>query len=219
MNLQDRMLAYSISSDANLAGVLVLHEPSPATALNASKGSVHLGLEVTKATVGGVNGLGKGTRGQLTTTGALGSKVLPEEGVVKVTTAVEVDGGLKGDLGSNVALVLGFLELLNRVVVVGHVGVVVVLVVDLHDLAGDGGLQSTVVILQHCVSSCLLGVGRQKSFLGEFCSQFLELTGKIRKGGLAAGEGETGGAGLGGSRNTRAKGNAGGVVKESSHYG
>jgi hypothetical protein len=42
--------------------------------------------------------------------------------------------------------VLGLLELLHGVVVVGHIGVVVVLVVQLHDLAGDGGLKGAIVV-------------------------------------------------------------------------
>jgi hypothetical protein len=42
--------------------------------------------------------------------------------------------------------VLGLLELLNSVVVVGHIGVVVVLVVQLHDLSGDGGLKSAIIV-------------------------------------------------------------------------
>lgn len=141
------ILTYSVGADADLASLLVLDEPSPTAALDAGKSGVHLGLELAEATVGGVNGLGEGTGGGLTTTSALGGKVLPEQRVVKVTTAVEVDGGLESDLGGNVALVLGFLELHNGVVVVGDVGVVVVLVVNLHDLTGDGGLQSTVVVL------------------------------------------------------------------------
>lgn len=63
-----------------------------------------------------------------------------------MTTTVEVDGGLKGDLGGNVALVLSLLELLNSGVVAVDIGVVVVLVVQLHDLAVDGGLESTIVV-------------------------------------------------------------------------
>lgn len=127
--------------------MLVLDEPSPSATLDAGQGGVHLGLELAEATVGCVNGLGQSTRRRLTTAGTLGGKVLPEERVVEVTTAVEVDGGLERNLGSDVTLVLSLLELLKGVVVVGDVCIVVVLVVNLHDLAGDRGLQSTVVVL------------------------------------------------------------------------
>jgi hypothetical protein len=196
---------YSICADANLPGLLVLDEPSPSTALDAGESSVHLGLELAETTVGGVNGLGQSAGGGLATASTLGGQVLPEEGVVKVTTAVEVDGGLESNLGSDVTLVLGLLELLNGVVVVGDIGVVVVLVVNLHDLAGDGGLQSAVVVF--FVSSCRM--------LQKLPSH--PLTGQVRKSGLATGKGQARSTGLGGSRSSRAKGNTGRVTKKSSH--
>lgn len=140
-------MTYGIGADSDLSGLLVLHEPSPATALNASQSSVHLGLELADATVGRVDGLGQSTRRGLTTAGTLGGKVLPEESVVEVTTTVEVDSGLESDLSSDVALSLGLLQLLKGVVVAGDIGVVVVLVVNLHDLAGNRGLKSAIVVL------------------------------------------------------------------------
>lgn len=141
-----KVVTYSVGADANLTSLLVLDEPGPATALDTSKSSVHLVLELIEAAVGGVNGLGQGARRGLTTAGVLGSQVLPEEGVVQVATTVEVDSGLEGNLGRDVTLGLGLLELLNGVVVVGDIGVMVVLVVQLHDLAGDGRLESTIVV-------------------------------------------------------------------------
>lgn len=135
-----------VGANADLARLLVLDQPGPAAALNTGQRGVELVLELIEATVGGVDGLGEGAGGGLTTAGALGGQVLPEEGVVQVTTAVEVDRRLQSNLGRDVTLSLSFLELLNGVVVVGDVGVVVVLVVDLHDLAGDGGLKSAIVV-------------------------------------------------------------------------
>lgn len=129
-----------------MASLLVLDEPSPAGTLNTSQSGVHLVLELAEAAVGVVDSLGKSTRWGLTTTGALGSQVLPKEAVVQVTTAVEVDGGLQVDLGSNVTLVLSLLQLLNGGVVAGDVGVVVVLVVQLHDLSVDSGLKGAIVV-------------------------------------------------------------------------
>lgn len=137
---------YSVGADADLTGLLVLDQPSPAAALDTSESGVDLALELAEATVGAVDSLSQGTGGGLTTTSALGGKVLPEESVVEVTTTVEVDGGLQGNLGGNVTLVLGLLELLNSGVVAVDVGVVVVLVVELHDLAVDGGLKSAIVV-------------------------------------------------------------------------
>lgn len=139
-------MTYGVGADADLAGLLVLDEPSPAAALDASESSIDLVLELAEATVGGVDGLSQGTRGGLTTAGALGCEVLPEKRVVKVATAIEVDGGLQGNLSGDVALVLSFLELLNSVVVVGYVGVVVVLVVELHDLAVNRRLEGAIVV-------------------------------------------------------------------------
>jgi hypothetical protein len=61
-------------------------------------------------------------------------------------TTVEVDERLLCDLGLDVTLVLGLLQLLDGSVVGGHVGVVVLGVVQLHDLAADGGLKGAVVV-------------------------------------------------------------------------
>jgi hypothetical protein len=61
-------------------------------------------------------------------------------------TTVEVDERLLGDLSLDVTLVLGLLELLDGGVVGGDIGVVVLGVVQLHDLAADGGLERAVVV-------------------------------------------------------------------------
>jgi hypothetical protein len=61
-------------------------------------------------------------------------------------TTVEVDERLLGDLGLDVTLVLSLLELLDGGVVGGDIGVVVLGVVELHDLAADGGLERAVVV-------------------------------------------------------------------------
>ena len=61
-------------------------------------------------------------------------------------TTVEVDERLLCDLSLDIALVLGLLQLLDGGVVGGDVGVVVLGVVQLHDLAADGGLERAVVV-------------------------------------------------------------------------
>lgn len=61
------------------------------------------------------------------------------------TAAIEVDGGLQGDNGLGV---VGGIQLLQRLVVVGEVRLVVLLVVQLHDVGADDGLQRAVVVVQ-----------------------------------------------------------------------
>jgi hypothetical protein len=64
------------------------------------------------------------------------------------TSAVEFDGALQSDNGGGVGLGEGMVELLKGLVVVGDVGLVVLLVVELHDLSADHRLQSPVVVGQ-----------------------------------------------------------------------
>jgi hypothetical protein len=61
-------------------------------------------------------------------------------------TAVEVDQGLGSDLGLDVVACASLLHLLRSCVERGHVGVVVLGVVELHDLAADGRLEGTIVV-------------------------------------------------------------------------
>ena len=66
--------------------------------------------------------------------------------MVDVATTVEVNHRLQGNLSLDVILGLGFGDLLAEVVVRGYVCVVVVLVVKLHDLARNGGLEGAIVV-------------------------------------------------------------------------
>ena len=59
---------------------------------------------------------------------------------------MEVDKWLLCDLSLDITLVLGLLQLLDSGVVRGNIGVVVLGVVELHDLAADGGLEGAVVV-------------------------------------------------------------------------
>lgn len=137
---------HGVGLDSNVASCSVLDQPSPSTSLDGCQSRVHLGLEVAERAVGLIDGLGQGTGGWLSTTGALGCQVLPEQTVVQVATSVEVDGPFESDLSGNVVLSLGLLELLDGVVVVGNIGLVMLRVVKLHDLTRDRGLQRTVVV-------------------------------------------------------------------------
>lgn len=77
---------YRVGLDANVASLGVLHQPSPAATLDAGEGSVELLLELLEAAVALVDSLGQSTGWRLSTTLGLGSKVLPEESVVNVST-------------------------------------------------------------------------------------------------------------------------------------
>lgn len=59
---------------------------------------------------------------------------------------MEVDQRLGSDLGLDVVLCAGLLHLLGSSIERGNIGVVVLGVVELHDLAADGGLESAIVV-------------------------------------------------------------------------
>lgn len=95
--------------------------------------------------------------GLTTTALAVGGEVLPEEGVVNMATAVEVEQRSLGSGGLGVALGLGVAEGLDSGVKAVDVCLVVLGVVKLHDLAGDVGLERAVVvwIRENCSSALL----------------------------------------------------------------
>lgn len=63
-----------------------------------------------------------------------------------MTSAIELDGALQLDDGGGVAFSDGVLELLKSLVVVGNISLVVLLVVELHDFAANGRLESAIVV-------------------------------------------------------------------------
>lgn len=128
------------------SGLRILDQPRPAASLDARQRSIELLLERIQAAIAVVDGLAKRTCWGLAATLGCGRKVLPEQGVVDVAAAVEVDHGLEGDLGRDVGLGFCFCDLLAEVVVRGYVRVVVVLVVEFHDFARDGGFEGAVVV-------------------------------------------------------------------------
>ena len=65
---------------------------------------------------------------------------------LRYTSSVEFDSALKLDSGGGIAFSGGCFELLKCLVVIGDVSLVVLLVVKLHDLGADGGLQIAVVV-------------------------------------------------------------------------
>lgn len=84
--------------------------------------------------------------GLTTTILARGCEVFPEEGVVDVAATMEVEEGsdLRGRRGITLALCLG--DRLEGAVEAVDVGLVVLAVVELHDLARDERLESAIVV-------------------------------------------------------------------------
>lgn len=136
------------------------HQPTPSRALNGSSLGVHLLFQVLHAAKVPFDQLDQlASLDQLALSG--GSQVLPEQRVVNVSTSVELESGLKrnGLLDSLGGLGLG-LELLQVFfgsVETGDICVVVLLVVEFHDLLANmrlEGLDGILMIdIQSVVSS------------------------------------------------------------------
>ena len=102
-----------------------------------------LGLELLEGAEGVLDGLGELALGLAA---AIGGEVLPEDGVVGVAAQVEGEVLLPQVDGGQVAGLTGGGQGLQGGVGAGDVGGVVLVVVELHDLAGDVGLQGGVVV-------------------------------------------------------------------------
>lgn len=87
----------------NAQALSILDQPSPATSLQTQQCLLESFLESLGATprLGDLSAEGRRTV-RLRVWGAGRAEVLPEEGVVDVTAAVELDGGLQGDLTGDV---------------------------------------------------------------------------------------------------------------------
>lgn len=133
--LADDRILIGVCSDLHTASLDILDEPCPATALDACQRSVELLLECIQATIALVDSLAQRAGRRLATALAGRCQVLPKQAVVDVASTMEVDKGEEGDLSLDVVLGLCLCDLLAEVVVRGYVGVVVVFVVEFHDLA------------------------------------------------------------------------------------
>lgn len=127
----------------------ILDQPSPPAALNPRQLRIHNLLQLVQTPIRLIDGLAQLPTRWLTAARRRGGQVLPKERVVDVPAAVEVDERLQRDLccwigGGGGGGGRG--ELLGEVVVGVYVCLVVFAVMELHDLAGDGGLESTIVI-------------------------------------------------------------------------
>lgn len=136
------------SSNGNALSLLGVTEPAPPRTLDTGRLGRHLLLERLEAAELGVDGLAESAVGLTAAAVVHGREVGPEDGVVDVAAAVEAERRLQSDHLGVVFLVLRLGELLKSYVVVGHVCLVVLLVVELHDLARDYGLQCTKVVRQ-----------------------------------------------------------------------
>lgn len=145
----NRVLVRS-GDDGQSSRVLVLDEPGPSGALDTSKGGVGLLLEGLKGAKVFVDSSHELTLRLTTTALAVGSKVLPEERVVDVTTAVEVEKRSLSGSSLGIALVVGLSESVGSVVEAGDVGLMVLGVVKLHDLTRDVRLKSAIVVWAIC---------------------------------------------------------------------
>lgn len=84
-----------------------------------------------------------------------------------LTSSVEFDSALQLDNGGGVALSGGGIELLESLVVIGDVSLVMLLVVELHDVGADGGLQVAVIVRQIGQRESVKGARGERSSGGE----------------------------------------------------
>lgn len=144
--LTQQGILVSSRDNVELLGLRVVTQPAPTGALNGGDLSVKLLLQLVETTKVTVDRILEHTGAQLATTVLLRSQILPEQRVVDVTTSIEVDRFLKSDGRLDVLLVDGFRELFFGLVESVDVGLVVLGVVQLHDLGRDGGFERSVVV-------------------------------------------------------------------------
>ena len=138
----DRILI-RVRSHFHRTRLRILDQPRPPTALNPRQFCIHHLLQPIESPIRVVDCGRETARGASPAAGFRGREVLPEKGVIEVAAAVEVDEGLQGDFLSGGG---GGVEFLGGGVVAVYVGLVVLRVVELHYLPGDGGFEGGVVI-------------------------------------------------------------------------
>ena len=131
--------------DLETAGLGIETEPTPPTSLNGDGGRRHLLFHLLNSAERFGDGSLQGAAG-LDRAGTLGGQVLPEQSVVQMAAAVEFERPFQSDDARNVASRNGGIELLQGSVEVGHVGVVVLGVVQSHGLGADDGLEGVVIV-------------------------------------------------------------------------
>jgi hypothetical protein len=139
-------------ADNGQASVLrVLHKPRPSASLDARERGIDLLLQLIETAIVLVDSLCERAGGWVSAAFALGREVLPEQAVIHMAAAVELElrnyGHLLGEvLGCGIGFCRYGREFLSQVVVGCYIGLVVFGVVDLHYFARDGGLEGGVVI-------------------------------------------------------------------------
>ena len=123
-------------TNAELFGDWVIGDPAPAASLDSHSLGAEPFLEVFETSKGFFYSLCelRGIVGDGTTFSASWGKVVPEEGVVKVAPGIEGEPLHESTHLLQFTASLGVEELLNKVVVVVNVGLVMLAVVDLHQL-------------------------------------------------------------------------------------
>ena len=150
--LSDDRVLIRIRPHLKSSGLGILHQPSPSAPLYARQFRVHDFLQSIKSSVCLIDGLAQLSAWGLSSTGRLGGEVLPEEGMIDVAAAVEVDERLEGNLGGGGFGRGGRGKLLGSGVVRIHIGLVMFGVMKFHDLAGDGGLEGAIIICRKSIS-------------------------------------------------------------------
>merc|ERR1719422_1463919 len=129
--------------DLQLPGGLIVPQPAPSGALNCNSAGRQLLLHGGNTSKVADN---CSLKISLRLSRASRAKVLPEDGVVEVAATVELKSSMQPNNRRNVVLGHSIRQLLLDHVEVVHVGLVVLAVVDLHNLGGDHWLQSVVVV-------------------------------------------------------------------------
>jgi len=124
----------------------VVSQPSPATALHRQACRSERGLQRRHAAELRLDGAEKIPSRWSTSSLLLWCEVGPEDGVVDVAAAIEVDRRLQRHLSRQVMLMLSFRQLSQRCVEVVDISLVMLLVMRLHDLTTDGRLECVIVI-------------------------------------------------------------------------
>jgi hypothetical protein len=133
-----------------VSGALIVQEPAPAGALHSSSLLLEIGLEVLNRAPLALDHESKlaGLVGDDTATLLLRCKGFPEELVVQVAAAVELDSIGKVNVGLDVTGGERLGRLLVQGVQVIDVGAVMLAVVELHEVAGDDGLERAELVRQ-----------------------------------------------------------------------
>lgn len=127
---------------------LVPTQPAPSRTLHTDGGIGHGSLEVLQRAILGIDQVLQITGTQLSATLGGRNQVLPENGVVQVTTAVELDVLLQGNDCRSIILGDSISKLLRCNVQVVDIGGMVLGMVNFHNLGRNEGFKFTIVIGQ-----------------------------------------------------------------------